>query len=56
MLDILLYTGNYVIYEKKHIYDRDLSRISKCNKSVISAQTDGYYTLVGKSHSTSMLV
>ena len=55
MLNILLYTGNYVIYEK-HIDDRDSLRISSRNKSVISAQTDEYYTLVGKSHLTSMLV
>lgn len=39
MLNILLYTGNYVIYEKKHIDDRDSLRISTRNKSVISAQT-----------------
>lgn len=45
-----------MLYMKKHIDDRDSLRISKRNKSVISAQTDGYYTLVGKSHLTSMLV
>lgn len=39
-----------MLYMKKHIDDRDSLRISTRNKSVISARTDGYYTLVGKSN------